>query len=233
MASTSIQRASSSSSSTPLWRYDVFLSFHGEDTRKSFTDHLHTALKQKGIFVFRDDEKLKRGKYVSDELLKAIQESMYGIAVISTNYASSRWCLIELAKMVKCMTDTGLIILPIFYHVDPSHVRNQTGSFAEAFARHEKDSKVDIEMMQKWKSALTEVGNISGWHLFDSHESKVVEEIISRIIFRGMVNFSNVSKGFVGIESRAEEIMSKLCIGLDDLVALLLILEKKLELIMI
>jgi hypothetical protein len=36
------------------------------------------------------------------------------------------------------------------------------------------------------------------------------------MIFRGLVNFSNVSKGLVGIESRAEEIMSKLCIGLDD-----------------
>ncbi|XP_059428993.1 TMV resistance protein N-like [Corylus avellana] len=36
------------------------------------------------------------------------------------------------------------------------------------------------------------------------------------MIFRGLVNFSNASKGLVGIESRAEEIMSKLCIGLDD-----------------
>ena len=51
-------------------------------------------------------------------------------------------------------------------------------------------------------------------YLFYSHESKVVEEV-SRMIFRGLVNFSNVSKGLVGIESRAEKIMSKLCIGLD------------------
>jgi len=51
-------------------------------------------LTQEGILVFRDDEKLMRGKYVSDELLKAIQESMYAIVVISQNYAFSRWCLI-------------------------------------------------------------------------------------------------------------------------------------------
>ena len=58
----------SSSSSTPQWNYDVFLSFRGEDTRKSFTDHLYYALKQKGIFTFKDDEKLERGKLISLEL---------------------------------------------------------------------------------------------------------------------------------------------------------------------
>ena len=167
MASTSTQIVSSSSSLTPSWTYDAFLSFYGEDTRKSFTDHLHTALKQKGIRVFRDNEKLKRGKYISNELLKAIQESMYAIAVISPNYAFSKWCLIELAKIVECMRDTRLTVLPIFYHVDPSHIRNQMETFAEAFDRHEKDPKVDVVEMQKWRGALKEVGSISGWHVHD------------------------------------------------------------------
>jgi len=117
--------------------------------------------------VFRDDEKLERGKYVSNELLKAIQESMYAIVVISENYASSRWCLIELAQIVKCMRDTGLTVLPIFYHVDPSHVRNQTESFAEAFASYEKYLKVDIDTMFEWRAALREVGNISGLYVHD------------------------------------------------------------------
>ncbi|XP_059428990.1 TMV resistance protein N-like [Corylus avellana] len=215
MASTTTQRPSSSSSSTPSRRYDVFLSFYGEDTRKSFTDHLHAALKQRGILVFRDDEKLERGKYVSKELLKAIQDSKYGIAIISPNYASSRWCLIELAKMVKCMRNTGRV-LPIFYHVDPSDVGNQRGAFAEAFGRHEKDPKVDIQMMSKWRAALREVSKISGWHVHDRHESIVVEEISRRVLSGLSRNFSIVSKDFVGIESRVEEIMNLLSIGLDD-----------------
>jgi len=172
MAFLSTQGASSSSSSsTPRWRYEAFLSFYGKDTRYNFTDHLYAALKRKGIFVFRDDEKLERGNYISDELLKAIQESMYAIVVISENYAFSKWCLIELAHIVECMKDTRtrLTILPIFYHVDPSHVGKQTESFAEAFASHEKDPKVDIEMMQKWRDALRNVGKIIGWHVRPNH----------------------------------------------------------------
>ena len=159
--------SSYSSSSCPRWKYDAFLSFCGVDTRKNFTDHLYTALKQKGIITFRDDEKLERGKYISSELLKAIEESKYAIVVLSTNYAFSRWCLIELAKIVKSMKETGLTVLPVFYHVDPSDVRNQSGTLAEAFAKHEEDTRINIEDVQAWKAVLKDVGHISGWHLHD------------------------------------------------------------------
>ena len=110
-----------------------------------------------------------RGKYISPELLKAIEVSKYAIIVLSRNYTFSRWvCLIELAKIVECIEETKLTVLPIFYHVDPYHVRNQTGTLAEAFEKHEKDPKVNKEDVQAWKAALKEVGNISGWHLNDS-----------------------------------------------------------------
>ncbi|KAF5454648.1 hypothetical protein F2P56_024296 [Juglans regia] len=218
----STQRASSSvppSSSTsprPRWIHDVFLNFHGEDTRKSFTDHLYIALEKKGIITFKDDEKLERGKYISQELLKAIRESMYAIPIISKNYASSRWCLIELAQIVECMRETGLTILPVFYHVDPSEVRNQTGAFAEAFARHEEDPNIDMEKIQMWRVALKEVGNISGWHFHLRYESTIVQEIIKRVLQGLSRNFATLSKNLVGIESRMEEMMNILGIGLDD-----------------
>nr|XP_023923960.1 TMV resistance protein N-like [Quercus suber] len=194
--------------SSSTWKYDVFLSFCGVDTRKNFTDHLYAALKQKGIVTFRDDEKLERGKYISTELLKAIEESKYAIIVLSRNYASSRWCLIELAKIVECMKVNGLIVLPVFYHVDPSHVRNQTGTLSEAFAKHEKDPKINIKDVQAWKDALKEVGNISGWHVNDSHESLDIQQILKRIFSELNFKFSSIfSKGLVGIDSCVKEVL--------------------------
>ena len=149
----------------------MFLSFCGIDTRKNFTDHLCTALERKGIFIFRDDEKLERGKYISPELLQAIEKSQFAIVVLSTNYAFSKWCLAELAKIVESMKQNKLTILPVFYHVNPSDVRNQMGilaprkrTLAEAFAEHE-GNHVNIKDLQAWKAALKEVGNISGWHV--------------------------------------------------------------------
>ncbi|KAG4177343.1 hypothetical protein ERO13_A11G297426v2 [Gossypium hirsutum] len=52
----------STSSSISRKKYDVFLSFRGEDTRKSFTDHLYDALNRTGIVTFRDDPKLEAGE---------------------------------------------------------------------------------------------------------------------------------------------------------------------------
>ena len=158
---------SSFSSSTPQWKYDVFLSFRGEDTRTSFTDHLYVALKQRGIVTFRDEENLEIGKFISPELLKAIKESRFVIVILSRNFASSTWCLDELTKIIGCLKETTMTVLPIFYDVDPSDVRKQTGTFAQAFFNHEERFKDDIEKVQIWKAALEEVANLKGWHLQD------------------------------------------------------------------
>ena len=167
MASMSTEKASSSLSfsSTPQWKYDVFLSFRGEDTLYSFKDRLYDALKQKDIFTFKDDGKLEKGKSISPERLKAIEESRFAIVIFSKNYASSTWCLDELAKVTRCMKETGMTILPIFYNVDQSDVREQTGTFAKTFLEHEEHFKENIEKVQTWRAALREVANLAGCRL--------------------------------------------------------------------
>ena len=167
MSSQGASMSSSSSSLTPQWKYEVFLSFRGVDTRRGFTDHLYAALQRKGILTFRDDEELERGKSISPELLKAIEESRFAIVIFSRNYAFSTWCLVELAHIVKCMRERKLMIWPIFYDVDPSDVRKQTGTFGQAFNDHEKRFKDNIKMVEMWRAALREVANLSGWHLQD------------------------------------------------------------------
>ena len=144
------------------WKYDVFLSFRGEDARNNFTGHLYKALKQKGIDTFMDNEKLRGGEEISSTLVAAIQRSRCSIIVLSENYASSKWCLEELVEVLECKRDKNQRVVPIFYNVDPSHVRNQTGTFGKAMAQHEKNKK---EKVQKWREALTQVANLCG---FDS-----------------------------------------------------------------
>ena len=134
--------------------------------RNNFTNHLYAALNQKGIYTFRDDKKLERGKRIS-ELFKAIEDSRFTIVVLSKNYASSTWCLDELVKIMECQKKMGQIVLPIFYDVEPTVVRKQTGTYADAFVEHEKPFSKNLKKVHAWRAALTDVAKISGWPLGD------------------------------------------------------------------
>ncbi|KAL7177124.1 hypothetical protein ACSBR2_030456 [Camellia fascicularis] len=210
--------ASSSSPTQPRWSYDVFLSFRGEDTRKNFTDHLCEALVQAGIHTFRDDDELPRGREISSELLKSIEGSRISIVVFSRNYASSRWCLDELVKIIECKKTIGQLVLPIFYDVDSSHVRHQTGYFGEAFGRHEKRFADEMEKVEVRRAALSEAANLSGWDLqnvANGHEAKFIRKIVKEVLCELKHTFLNVAVFPVGMDSRVEHINSLLSIGSD------------------
>lgn len=152
------------SSTTPggfRLRWDVFLSFRGEDTRDTITKSLYDALERSGVRVFRDDDGLNRGDEIAKSLLDAIDDSAAAIVVLSPRYADSRWCLEELAKICDCRR----LILPLFYEVDPSDVRRQRGPFEKHFRAHERDFK--SSQVSRWKNAMAKVGGIAGY-IFDS-----------------------------------------------------------------
>ncbi|XP_010665420.1 disease resistance protein RPV1 [Vitis vinifera] len=215
MASSSTILSVPSSSSPHRWKYDVFLSFRGEDTRQSFTAHLHSALSQKGINTFKDSL-LPRGEKISPALLQAIEESRFSIIVLSENYASSSWCLEELTKILECVEEGGHTALPVFHNVDPSNVRKQEGSFAKAFAKHEQVYKDKMEQVVKWRDALTEAATIAGWDTRNRDESEVIEQIVTRILNEPIDAFSSNMDALVGMDSRMEDLLSRLCIGSDD-----------------
>ncbi|XP_019159972.1 PREDICTED: TMV resistance protein N-like [Ipomoea nil] len=199
--------SSSSSSLTTTGVYDVFLSFRGE-TRKSFTDHLYEDLCQAGINTFRDDEEIRKGENISDEILKAIEASKISIIVFSKTYAQSRWCLDELVKILNCKKNFQQMVLPIFYNVDPSEVRKQTGEFSKALAQHRQ--RFDDKKVDEWKVALTTVADLSGWDLqtmTNGYESKFIKKITEEVLREVNRTYMNVAKYPVGIQSRVRDIL--------------------------
>ena len=154
----------SSSSDTPmLKKYDVFLSFRGEDTRHNFTSHVYTALDRRKIKTYIDEKSLERGDEISPSLLEAIQKSKVSVIIFSKNYASSSWCLSELVHILKCQQEYKQIVVPIFYNVDPSDIRKQQGSYGDAFRKHEERFKDRMDMVAKWRDALKAASDLSGW----------------------------------------------------------------------
>ncbi|KAL6204620.1 hypothetical protein ACLB2K_021887 [Fragaria x ananassa] len=149
----------------PRYKYDVFLSFRGEDTRKGIIFNLYYELQGTGrIKTFKDDEGLEIGMPISPNLLRAIEESRFVIVVLSPNYASSTWCFEELVNIFRCMEGKDRI-LPVFYYVDPSDVRNQRGSFGVALSQLEENCSQDPEKVKQWRIALGKVGSLSGWDI--------------------------------------------------------------------
>ena len=159
-----LQGDSSSSTYMPSgYDYDVFLNFRGPDTREGIVDFLYIKLSEAGIHTFIDNEKLHIGEEIGPALLKAIRQSKISIPIFSSGYASSKWCLNELSKMVECKKMRRHKIMPIFYNIKPFDVRHQTGPYQEAFVSHE--DHFDRETISKWKAALCEVGELKGWDI--------------------------------------------------------------------
>ncbi|KAL5541477.1 hypothetical protein UlMin_009187 [Ulmus minor] len=198
-----------------LHKYDVFISFRGE-TRNSFTGHLYSALCQKHIKSYIDEVRLEKGDDISRALPKAIEESAISIIIFSEDYASSHWCLDELVHILKCKEEKDQIVFPIFYGVDPSHMRNQKETYAAAFVKHEEHLKDKMDRVQEWRKALTRAADLSGWDSQGKSESVLVQQVVEGVV-RKLNSISSISiddlKGLVGIHKQLCKIESLLCFG--------------------
>lgn len=216
------------SSSMSRFTYHVFLSFRGEDTRKNFTDHLYTALVNAGLHTFRDDDEIERGGDIKSELDRAIKQSRSSVVVLSKDYASSGWCLDELVMIVERNRTDELVLFPVFYDVDPSCVRNQTGSVGKAFDEHKKRFEAETderkkkhlrEKMEGWRAALREVADLGRFVLQnqdDRHESKFIQIVVREVVSKLDLKVLSATPYPTGLESRVKYINSCLKDGSNN-----------------
>ncbi|XP_028807457.1 disease resistance-like protein DSC1 [Neltuma alba] len=188
-------------------KYDVFVSFRGSDIRHGFLSHLTRQLRLKGIDVY-EDERLERGDEISSALSEAIERSRIALVIFSTDYASSRWCLEELEKIMECKRVNNQIVIPVFYNVDPSHVRHQEGSYAYSFAQHKQKFKDNL--LQFWRSVLKETANLSGYHHSSNfqNESDLIDGIIKDVSKKLEGKDTIEPKHLIGIEENFATIES-------------------------
>ncbi|XVE78614.1 hypothetical protein DITRI_Ditri13aG0160300 [Diplodiscus trichospermus] len=151
---------------------------------------------------------------------------MISAIIFSENFAASSWCREEVSKIMECRGKRGQLVVPIFYHVNPSDIRKQTGNFGKDLAEHERNRPID--KIEKWRHALTEAGNLSGWHLAGDRftvngnlffhllarpEAIVIDEIVQDILSK-LKRVSSVEyEGLFGMSIPMEQIKSLLCIG--------------------
>ncbi|EFH47107.1 predicted protein [Arabidopsis lyrata subsp. lyrata] len=218
IASSSSSTLSISSTPSSLSRnrkHDVFPSFHGADVRKTFLAHILKEFKGKGIVPFIDND-IERSKSIGPELIEAIKGSKIAIVLLSRNYASSSWCLNELVEIMNCREELGQTVMTIFYDVDPTDVKKQTGDFGKVFKKTCKGkTKEDIK---RWQNVLEAVATIAGEHSRNwDNEAAMTKKIATDV--SNMLNRYSPSRdfdGFIGMGAHMNEMESLLCLDSDE-----------------
>ncbi|XP_056854217.1 probable disease resistance protein RPP1 [Raphanus sativus] len=216
MASSSSLTLLAPPSSLPhIWVHHVFPSFHGADVRTNFLSHVLKELRSKGIDLFIDNN-LERSKSIGPALIEAIRGSKIAIVFLSKNYASSTWCLNELLEIMKCREEFGQTVVPLFYQVDPTDIKKQTGDFGKVFRKTYRGKTK--EEIRRWKRALTEVAQIAGFHSTNGKpEAEMIEDIATDV--SNKLNLSAPCSdfdGLVGMESHMTKLGPLLRLDSDD-----------------
>ncbi|KDP22127.1 hypothetical protein JCGZ_25958 [Jatropha curcas] len=189
--------------------YHVLLSYKLEDTNKSLVSYLYKELERKGLLCFKANEKLPKEKSVPSEISNAIGLSRFAVVIISETYVSSNWCLDELEKIIQCKETKGLSVLPIFYNVDPLHVKDRV------------DSTLELEHVQRWREVLNKLALLDGFNSRDwTDDRKLIEEVAKVILKEWTDKFSSEINGLIGIDSRIEQIQSLLTVESEGVVFL-------------
>ncbi|XP_039155787.1 disease resistance protein RPV1-like [Eucalyptus grandis] len=163
---------------------EVFLSFRGPDTRNNFTSCLYHDMVEKGIRVFKDDEELRISQQIGGNLLRALDDTQIYIPIFSKGFASSVWCLREVAHMVDCTSksDGKKEILPIFFDVEPDDVKLKTNLYRDALFEHEK--KYSSREVKGWEDALVEVPTRVGWKLEGEGYGELIKLIVREVLLK-------------------------------------------------
>ncbi|KAL9293801.1 putative TIR domain, P-loop containing nucleoside triphosphate hydrolase [Arabidopsis thaliana] len=213
--SSSLSLPSPATSVSRNWKHDVFPSFHGADVRRTFLSHIMESFRRKGIDTFIDNN-IERSKSIGPELKKAIKGSKIAIVLLSRKYASSSWCLDELAEIMKCREVLGQIVMTIFYEVEPTDIKKQTGEFGKAFTKTCRGKTK--EQVERWRKALEDVATIAGYHSHKwRNEADMIEKIATDV--SNMLNSFTPSRdfdGLVGMRAHMDMLEQLLRLDLDE-----------------
>ncbi|XP_039685427.1 disease resistance protein RUN1 isoform X2 [Medicago truncatula] len=139
--------------------YGVFISC-GDDTRFSFTGFLSHSLNNRGF-------------YTAINHRDSIQHCRIFIFIISRDYASRLDELVNIMDLFAKGNGRQQRILPVYYHVNPSDVRHQSGSFGEALSSFYNNLLVSDFEVEKRNTVLRQVADFRGWHLDPSNDDGV------------------------------------------------------------
>jgi len=189
--------------------YHVFINHTGSEVKRTLASLIYHRLTfAHGLHVFLDKEEIHAGDTFPPVIQAAIQSASVHTCIFSKEYAESSWCLEELYQILRSHHDRHTKIIPVFYDVEPSDLRDiERGPYAKAFEEHRRLSK-DID---KWKTALSETSLISGL-VFKTNQSDhgdLLESIV-KLVMTEVFKWAplEVTTYPVGLEQELEDLQN-------------------------
>jgi hypothetical protein len=101
--------------------YDVFIS-HAVEDKIPFVTELCCRLKKEGLSIWYSGAELNSGDSISRAIDEGLDNSRYGIVVLSPNYLAKNWPLREFYLLLAREKNGEKVILPVLYNITPEEL---------------------------------------------------------------------------------------------------------------
>lgn len=152
---TNIITKNSSITQTNPKNWDVFIS-HASEDKESIARPLAEGLRNKGLRVWYDEYTLKMGDGLRSTIDKGLNNSRYGIVILSKAFFAKKWPQKELDGLYSLEEEGNKVILPIWHEVTEEEVKCYSPSLAGRLSANSKDG---IEKIVKMVLDVVEISN--------------------------------------------------------------------------
>ncbi|XP_023643371.1 uncharacterized protein LOC17875362 isoform X2 [Capsella rubella] len=189
--------ASSSEAGIQQSHSQIFISYHGAELQRTFFRHLVSTLTDAGVTVFTDNDKGNGIKQLI-QLYQRIEESKIALVIFSKSYVESNVCLNELVMMDELVKEGKLLVIPVFYNVRSSDVRNIKGEFGQHFKEMRERYKDGLERVPKWETSVKSIAKTIGIHSEVHCEDASLVEATVEAVQRALTKISEGNPKYLG-----------------------------------
>lgn len=167
-------------------KHDIFLSHSG--AQKPFVEQLCKDLEAACFYPFFDqrDDSLPKGKKFAELIFKAASQCRVAVIVLSKEFLSSKWPMLELLEFTKAIesgSNENLNMLPLFFKLSISDLSDEAISktwMLEWTKLAKKDPRVNV---QKWKKAVQKLHAVNGlmFAKFGGSEANYRDAVVNAI----------------------------------------------------
>jgi hypothetical protein len=163
--------------------WDAFISHAGED-KEDFAEPLANELENLGLNVWYDDFELSVGDHIPSEIERGLNNSDYGIVVLSEAFFEKSWTQEELNSLIqRDVSESNKVILPICYEISPTEVQSHHTLLGKRYlisGNSSSVSEVAEELYQEILKNSTQPISSDDLEKFDPETLDYIADVIGR-----------------------------------------------------